>query len=269
MCGVDGVLDVPVCLQAVLVLVQFLFCEARELGLGEEPGEDLLGKCLGTVAQPGQVLEHEEPFVIECLQFVDGLAELGHLHILEGEFVIEHAAGLLVQQPHVVVDLAGVKCLVMHIEVEQCHHIHVVEAKVPVGPLGSLLAYGEGGVEEGTVFEELLEGVLHLHDELLAVLVLAIDIEYGLAVGIHVTHMLAVEEMHVSDDLLSVEQRVEEIDEQILVGRGAEYALEAKVGEQTYVPFFRLSHSLSGCFAFKITVFPPYGKRGAWESFNA
>lgn len=88
----------------------------------------------------------------------------------------------------------------------------MVETEVPVASLGSLFAYGKCGVEQGTVLEIPLIGILHLDDELLATLILAINIEDGLALGKYVAHMLAVKIANVGDNLLAVKHRVKEID---------------------------------------------------------
>ena len=58
--------------------------------------------------------------------------------------------------------------------------------------LNCLFAYGECGIEEGTVFKELLIGVLHLDDKLLAILVFAINVEDCLAGRLYLAKMLAV-----------------------------------------------------------------------------
>ena len=114
--------------------------------------------------------------------------------------------------------------------------------EVPVSTLGSLLLYRECRIIQRTVLEMLLVGVLHLDDELLALLILAVHVEDGLAVGVHIPHVLAVEEFHVLDDLLLSEKRVKEVDKKVFVGRSTKNALEAKVGQQADVSSFRLFH---------------------------
>ena len=137
---------------------------------------------------------------------------------------------------------------ILHVEVEKRHGIDVVELEVPVGALNGLLTYGEGGVEERAVLEELLVGVLHLDDEFLAILTLAIDVEDGLTLGIVVADVFGVEVLDVLDHLLAVEEAIEKADEQLLVGSRTKDALEPKVGQQADVSVFNLSHNGS-CFS--------------------
>ena len=75
-----------------------------------------------------------------------------------------------------------------------------------------MVLYGESGVEDAPVLEELLFGLLHLDDECLALLVLAINVEDGAAVSKAVAQVLAVEVSEVVDDLLALEERVKETD---------------------------------------------------------
>lgn len=56
--------------------------------------------------------------------------------------------------------------------------------------------------------------------------------------------MLVVQVFHVLDDLETFKQRVEEIDEQVLVGLCPEDALEAEIGQQADVSFLCVSHVL-------------------------
>ena len=119
------------------------------------------------------------------------------------------------------------------------------EAEVPFRALLRLFAYGERGIIERPVLEELLEGVLHLNDELLTVFRLAIDIEDCLACRRPVPQMLAVQMHDVLNHLLAVEQAVQEVYQQVLVGCCSEYAFETEVGEQTNVSFFSGCHHIA------------------------
>ncbi len=137
---------------------------------------------------------------------------------------------LFVEQAYVVADVVASKGFFVHVEVEKRHDIDVVEAEVPVGTRRRLFADGEGGIEQRTVFEELLEGILHFHNELFPAFVFAVDVEDGFPVGIGVAHVLAVAVVYVRHHLLSVEEGVEEVDEEFFVKLSAEYSLEAEVG---------------------------------------
>ena len=145
---------------------------------------------------------------------------------------------LLVKQANIVVDSVRRERGVAHFVVEQSYHIDVFELVVPCVALLGLLADWEGSIVERTVLEIGLGSVLHLYDKLLALLVLAIDVENGLAVGTDIPDMLAVEERHVLDDLLAIKEGVEKVDEQVLVWNSAEDALETEIGQQTDISFF-------------------------------
>ena len=109
--------------------------------------------------------------------------------------------------------------------------------EVPVSSALCLFAYGECGVVYGAVFEELLIHVLHLHDEFLALVVLAVHIEDGTSCVIALAELLGVEVRYVPDVLLAVEHGVQKTYEQLLVELRAEQPLEAKVGMWIDVSF--------------------------------
>ena len=77
---------------------------------------------------------------------------------------------------------------------------------------------------------ESLEAVFVFRQELLAPVVLAINIEHGLPVKLLRAQLLAVQVSQVGDDPLTVQQRVQETAEQLLVHLRAEQLLEGKVG---------------------------------------
>ena len=123
-----------------------------------------------------------------------------------------------ITQLHMMADFFLIEGFLVHIEVEQGNGVDMVELEIPFITLGSLLTDREGGIEQGTVLEVCLVGILHFHDKLLAVFSFAIYIEDGLAVGIYISHVLRVQILHVLNNLSSVEQAVEETNQQILVG---------------------------------------------------
>ena len=67
--------------------------------------------------------------------------------------------------------------------------------------------------------------------------------------------MLCVAVSQALDNLPAVEQAVEEVYQQVLVGGGAEDALETEVGEQADVSFFYSVHTTKHIFATKIQFF--------------
>ena len=81
---------------------------------------------------------------------------------------------------------------------------------------------------------------------------MAIHVEDGLALGIQVADVLRVAVFQALDNLPTVEQAVQEIDQQVLVGGSAEYALESEVGQQADVSFFCSIHTTKYISAVKI-----------------
>ena len=125
---------------------------------------------------------------------------------------------LLVKQANIVVYSVRRERGVAHFVVEQSYHIDVFELVVPYIALLGLLADWEGSIVERTVFKKSLIGILHLDDKLLALLVLTIDVENGLAFRADIPDVFAVEKCHVLYDLLAIKEGVEKVDEQVLVG---------------------------------------------------
>ena len=116
-----------------------------------------------------------------------------------------------------------------------------------------MILYRESSVEYTPVFEELLLGLLHLHDERLALLVLAIYIEDSTAVAIAIAEVLAIEIGKITHHFLAFEERVEEANQQILIERSTEQLLKAEVRVGidifTFSHFFYLTYA-SFCHAF-------------------
>ena len=133
-----------------------------------------------------------------------------------------------VHQLHLMVQTVVGILMVGEHEVENAHGVDCLQLEVPLS-LYTLALDGEGGVEDAAVFEILLLGLLHLHDEELILVVLAIHVEDCPAVAVATAEVLAVEILQVVYLLLAVEKRVEETDEQFLVERGAEKLLESKI----------------------------------------
>ena len=68
-------------------------------------------------------------------------------------------------------------------------------------------------------------------------------------------HTIMMHSVQALDYLAPVKQAIEEIDQQVLVGSSAEYALETEVGKQTDVSFFYSIHTTKHIFAAKIQFF--------------
>ena len=116
------------------------------------------------------------------------------------------------------------------IEVQQADGVDGVEVEIPVASALRLFADGERGVVDGAVLEELLVDILHLDNELLALVVLTVDVEHG-AAGVHpVTELLGVQIGDFLHVLLAAEHGVEEAFQEFFVEFPAKQSLEAEVG---------------------------------------
>ena len=73
--------------------------------------------------------------------------------------------------------------------------------------------------------------ILHFHDELLTVLVLAVDVVDAAAVVGRDAQLLLVEEGDINDPFLAFQQVVQEINKEVLADLLSEDALEAHVRE--------------------------------------
>ena len=124
------------------------------------------------------------------------------------------------------------------LKIEQGYGIDMVELEIPFITFGCLLTDRKGRIEQSTIFEISLIGILHFYDELLAVFSFAIHVEDSLAVGINITDVLRVQIRNVLNNLSAIEQAVEEANEQILVHCCSKNALEAEIGQQADVSFF-------------------------------
>ena len=236
-CAVYDVGQVAIDLDALFIVAGILRREAGYLGLLEQLGEDAFLKGGGTLHETREVAEDEHPLVEHRHQLVLRLVELGHLQIDEGQLVVEHVLVLGVHQLHLVMVTFCAVLVVGEDEVEDADGVHGLQLEVPVASHG-LLPDGERGIVDAAVLEVVLLGLLHLDDELLALLVLAVDVEDGLAVDVACAEMFVVEVGDVADDLMTVEQGIEETDEQVLVHLRAEELLEAEVGVWVDVSFF-------------------------------
>ena len=196
-------------------------------------GEDLLLQDARTLHQRGQVADGVQPFVEQGFQLAFRLGELGHLQVDERQLVVEHLLRLQLHQLHLVV---VVRPLLLEAEVQDADGVDALQLVVPHS-LGGLLADGEGGVIDAAVLEELLLALLHLHQEVLPLLVLAIHVEHGTAVVFLRAQTLRVEVGDVPHHFLPVQQRVEEADEQLLVDFRTEQLLESEVGIKVHVSF--------------------------------
>ena len=113
----------------------------------------------------------------------------------------------------------------------------MLELVNPFAFLFSLFADGERGIEGQTVFEIGLIGALHLYLELLALFVLAIHVKEGFTLVVSISLMFAVGEGDILDDLLSIEEGVEKVNEQHLVGDVGKDSIETEIGQEADISF--------------------------------
>ena len=134
-------------------------------------------------------------------------------------------------------------------EVEDADDIHSLQLIVPFST-GSLLANGEGGIIQTAVLEKLLLTPLHLHQNLLPLLVLTIHVENSPPVILLRAQVFGVQIGHVLDNLLAKQQRIEKTHEQFLVHVCAEQQLESEVGVRINVAVLK-SFSSHNLFLYK------------------
>ena len=101
--------------------------------------------------------------------------------------------------------------------------------KVPIATTLCLFAYGERRIIYSAVFEELIVYILHLHNELLSLVVLAINIEDGTASINSVAKLFLVKIRDILHVLLAMKHSVQKADEQLLVKLRAEQALKTEI----------------------------------------
>ena len=101
--------------------------------------------------------------------------------------------------------------------------------KVPVTSTLCLFANGEGRIIYGAVLEELLVYVLHLYNELLALVVLAINIKDGTASISTIAKLLRIKIRDILHVLLTMKHGVQKADEQLLVELRAKETLKTEI----------------------------------------
>ena len=90
-------------------------------------------------------------------------------------------------------------------KVKDSNSIDSFKIKIPNAFL-ALILNRKGGIEHASVLEKLLLSLLHLNDERLALLVLAVDIEDGTAVAIAITQILTIKVSKIPHYFLAIEE---------------------------------------------------------------
>ena len=140
------------------------------------------------------------------------------------------------------IDIILVKCLFFQVEVQQSNSIYMFKLEVPFCPLWSLFTDRKSRIEQRTILEILLISILHLNDELFTTFIFAIYIKDGLALGKDITNVLTIQVLHILDDLKTIKQGIQEIDEQILVRLCSKNTLKTEIGKQANISFLYPFH---------------------------
>ena len=166
------------------------------------------------------------------LTFIGLLREQRELEEYHPQLVGELLRGALLCQDDIRAELL---LEVYRAEVEECHKIDRVNRIVPCRTSLSLAGYRLRHVVYAPVLEEWLRLVLHLYYNLLAVVGLTIYVVYQRPVFLKQGWLLLVEECQVCDVLLSLEQAVEEVEQQRFRQLLSEDSLETDIGERINV----------------------------------
>lgn len=135
--------------------------------------------------------------------------------------------------------------MVVENEVEYAYRIDRRELEVPFPPQ-RLLLDREASIENASVLEEVLFRLLDFNDEAFPILTLAIDVEDGFAVDWCVAQVLGAFVGQLLDSVAFGQQRVEEVNQELLIRLRSENALEAKIGQQIDVSLLqRVRHQFS------------------------
>ena len=176
----------------------------------------------------GELLEYIHPFIEIAFELVFLFGKIGHFEIDIGQLIVENAALLIFKLNFMAYLL--VRIFIGEGKIEDADEVNSSQLIVPVAFL-SLLLNREGRIEETSVFEEILFGLLHFDDEALAIFAYAIEVEYGLTVSFRIAEVFVSGVAEVFDMMFAGQDLVEEIDEYILVGLGAEQFFETEIGE--------------------------------------
>ena len=125
--------------------------------------------------------------------------------------------------------------LVVKREVQYPDDVHRLQPIVPL-PLVSLFPNRKRRIIKTAVLEKLLLPALHLHQNLLTLLVLAIHVENRAAVSLARPKMLRVKVSQILDLLLPSQQTVDETLQQVLVHLGPEQLLETEIRVRIHIP---------------------------------
>ena len=121
-------------------------------------------------------------------------------------------------------------------KIQDSNGIDAFQTVIPLATRG-LLANGKGRVIDAAVFEELLLAFLHLHQKVFTFLVLAIYIKHGTPVVFLCAQMLGIEIGYLTDFFTTMQQCVQETDEQIFIDFCSKQLLKCKVRIEIDVSF--------------------------------
>ena len=119
--------------------------------------------------------------------------------------------------------------VIVEYEVQDTDGIDSLQPEQPLS-LFPLRTDGERRVVHAAILEPGLVSLLHLNDDLVALFVLAVDVEYGTAVVLRVTELFSGDEGERADVLTPLQQGIDQLQGVLLVGLRTEEVLETVVG---------------------------------------
>ena len=184
-------------------------------------------------------MKDKKPFVVHRFQLILFLCKLWHLKIKECQLIIEHMLVIYIHQLHFVAKAVLGIFVIGKDKIQYSDCIDSFKFKIPYSFL-PLILNRESGIEHTSVLKKLLLSLLHLYDERLALLILAVYIKDGTAVAIAVAKVLTIKIGKISHYFLAFEQRVEKADQQILIERSTKQFLKSEVCIR--IDIFGISH---------------------------
>ena len=177
-----------------------------DFGKIEKLLEDSLPQCLGAVHETIKVLDGKKPLVEKIVvgKIALLLLEFWKFYIDEFQLVGIHLIVILiVSELSMGYYLIMLFIIIVETEIENAYHINLLQGIIPVYVMAvinfvqvslyALFLNGERSIINASIHKIDLRGLLHLHYEFLALVVLAIHVVYGLAVRFHIGKLLRVQ----------------------------------------------------------------------------
>ena len=177
-------------------------------------------------------LAHKNPTFYLVFTFVGLLLEQRELEVYHPQLVGELFHRALLRQDDIRAELL---LKVYWGEAQESHQRDRSDLIVPCRTSLALTGYGLRDIVYAPVLEEWLRLVLHLHDDLFAFVRFAIDVVNQRPVFLKQCGLFLVEKGQVGDMLFTLEQTVEEVEQQRFRQLLSEDSIETDVGERINV----------------------------------